>query len=89
MDQLHKPARRNFIRRRIITNGIDEIFAADLVEMEKFSKWNKGIRYLLMIIDTFSKFRWIFPLRDKTVKSVANAFEQLLQIGKGSKDVAL
>lgn len=53
------------IRRRIITNGIDEIFAADFVEMQKFSKWNKGIRYLSMIIDTFSKFRWIFPLRDK------------------------
>ena len=34
--------------------------------MKKFSKWNKGYRYLLMVIDVFSKFGWIVPLKDKT-----------------------
>ena len=37
-DEFHKPVRRNFARRRVITNGIDQIWAADLVEMGKFSK---------------------------------------------------
>ena len=36
--------------------------------MQKFSKWNKGYRYLLMVIDVFSKFGWILPLKDKTGK---------------------
>ena len=54
--QLHKPVKRNFPKRRVLSNGMDEIWAADLVEMGKFSKWNKGIRYLLMVIDVFSKF---------------------------------
>lgn len=64
-DELHKPIKRNFARRRIITNHIDEIWAADLVEMQKFSKQNKGYRYLLIVIDIFSKYGWIEPLKDK------------------------
>ena len=45
-DELHKPITRNFQKRLVISNGIDDIWAADLVEMQKFSKWNKGIKYL-------------------------------------------
>ena len=45
--------------------GLTTFWAADLVEMGKFSKWNKGIKYLLMVIDVFSKFGWIRPLKDK------------------------
>ena len=75
--ELHKPFKRNFPKRRVLSNGIDEIWAADLVEMGKFSKWNKGIRYLLMVIDVFSKFGWIEPLKDKRGESVADAFEKI------------
>ena len=75
--ELHKPVKRNFPKRRVLSNGIDEIWAADLVEMGKFSKWNKGIKYLLMVIDVFSKFGWIEPLRDKRGESVTEAFEKI------------
>ena len=50
-DELHKPITRNFSKRSVIINGIDEIWASDLVEMQKFSKWNNGIKYFLMVID--------------------------------------
>ena len=50
---------------KIIINHIDEIFAADLVEMQKFAKLNKGYRYLLTCIDIFSKYSWVIPLKDK------------------------
>ena len=75
--ELYKPVKRNLPKRRVLSNGIDEIWAADLVEMGKFSKWNKGIRYLLMVIDVFSKFGWIEPLKDKRGESVAHAFEKI------------
>ena len=75
--ELHKPVKRNFPKRRVLSNGIDEIWAADLVEIRIFSKWNKGIRYLLMVIDVFSKFSWIEPLKDKRGESVAHAFEKI------------
>ena len=80
--ELHKPVKRNFPKRSVISNGIDEIWTADLVEMGKFSKWNKGIRYLLIVIDVFSKFGWIEPLKDKRGESVAHAFEKIFKSGR-------
>ena len=47
-------------------NGIDEIWAADLIDMQAFSKDNNGIKYLLTVIDIFSKIVWIVPLKRKT-----------------------
>ena len=46
------------------------LWAADLVEMQKFSKWNKGVKYLLMVIDVFSKYGWIRGLKDKKTETV-------------------
>ena len=46
-------------------NGIDKICAADLVEMQAFSESNRGVRYLLTVIDVFSKYGWMLPLKDK------------------------
>ena len=38
-------------------NHIDEVWCSDLVKMQQFSKWNKGYRYLLMVLDVFSKYK--------------------------------
>ena len=69
-------------KRTVISNGIDKIWAADLVEMQKFSKWNKGVKYLLMVIDVFSKYGWIKPLRDKKTESVSKAFDEIFKNSK-------
>ena len=53
-------------RRRVNVNGIDEIWAADLIGMQSFSKDNNGIKYLLTVIEIFSKFVWIIFLKRKT-----------------------
>ena len=76
-EELHKPKRKNYPRRKIIVNHIDEIFAADLVEMQKFAKLNKGYRYLLTCIDIFSKFSWVIPLKDKRGITIKNALEKI------------
>ena len=81
-DELHKPLKRNFTRRRVIVNHIDEIWCSDLVEMQQFSKWNKGYRYLLMVLDVFSKYGWIIPLKDKKGETVMNAFKIILKEGR-------
>ena len=76
-EELHKSKRKNYPRRRIIVNHIDEIFAADLVEMQKFAKLNKGYRYLITCIDIFSKFAWVIPLKDKKGITIKNALEKI------------
>ena len=73
----HKPKRKNYLRRKIIVNHIDEIFAADLVEMQKFSKIDKGYRYLLTCIDIFSKFAFVIPLKDKKGITIKNALQKI------------
>ena len=65
-EELYKPVTRKFQRRKVNVNGIDEIWAADLIDMQAFSNDNNGIKYLLTVIDIFSKFVWIIPLKRKT-----------------------
>ena len=55
------------------------MWAADLIDMPAFSKDNNGIKYLLIVIDVFSKFVWIVPLKRKTDQEVANAFSKILR----------
>ena len=50
--------------------------------MQQFSKWNKGYRYLLMVIDVFSKYGWIVPLKDKKGESVTEAFKSIFKEGR-------
>ena len=47
--------------------------------MQTFSKFNRGVKYLLAVIDIFSKYGWLIPLKDKTGKSVASALETIFK----------
>ena len=78
-EELHKPVRKKFEKRRVLVNGIDKIWAADLVDMQAISKFNRGIKYLLAVIDVFSKYGWLVPLKDKTGKSVASALKTIFK----------
>ena len=84
-EELHKPIRRKFKKRRVLVNGIDKIWAADLVDMQAFSKFNRGVKYLLAVIDILSKYGWLIPLKDKTGKSVASALKTIFKERKPEK----
>ena len=53
--------------------------------MQKLSKWNKGYKYLLMVLDLFSKYGWIAPLKTKTGLEVSEAFESIFRQVKPKK----
>ena len=57
--------------------GIDEMWAADLINMQSFAEYNDGFKYLLRVVDIFCKYGWIVPLNDKSGKSVSQAFEKI------------
>ena len=73
---------KNFRKRRVVVNGVDEIWAADLIDMQSFAKCNGGIKYLLTVIDVFSKYGWIVPLKSKTGAEVAEAFKTIFKEGR-------
>lgn len=54
--------------------------------MQAFSKWDKGIKYLLNVIDVFSKFAWSVPLKDKTGKSITDAFQHIVKSSKRKRE---
>ena len=81
-DELHKPVRKNFQKRRVLVSHIDEIWAADLVDMQKLSRDNKGYKYILAVIDIFSKYGWLFPLKSKRGEEVTIAFKNIFAEGR-------
>ena len=76
---LHKLARKRFKRNRVIVNGKDEQWQADLVDVQALKKDNDGYRFLLTVIDLLSKYAWVVPLKDKTGKSLVDAFDTIFK----------
>ena len=56
----------------------DNLWGVDLADMQLLSKFNKGFRFLLCVIDVFSKYAWVIPLKDKKGISIVNAFQKIL-----------
>lgn len=77
--ELHKPARKKFPTRRVITLDIDDLWQADLADMQNIKGKNKNYKYILTVIDTFSKLGHAVPLKSKTASEVAEAFEQIFK----------
>ena len=63
-EELHKPGIKNFEKRKVHAAFKDNIWGADLADMQLSSRYNKGIRFLLCVIDIFSKCAWVVPLKD-------------------------
>ena len=78
---LNKAVRRNFQRGRVIVSGIDDQWDADLASFAHDADQNDGYKYLLVVIDIFSHYAWIEPLKDKTAKQITAAFNKILSEG--------
>ena len=83
IEELHRPARRMFPRRHTVLKGIDDLYQADLVEMIPYSKLNRGYKYILTIINCFSKVADAIPLKDKSATAVTNAMKRFLNNNAG------
>ena len=78
-EELQKPIIRKFKKRRVHSTFKDNIWGADLADMQLINKFNKGFRFLLCIIYIFSKYASIVPLKNKRGVSIANAFQSILK----------
>jgi len=82
--ELHRQARKNYDRRHVYVRGFKDLFQADLVEMIPYYKCNNGFRYLLTVIDVFSKYAWAQPLRQKNARDVCAAMREILTSQDGA-----
>lgn len=79
VNELHRPVRRKYPRRRVIIKGFDESWESDIAQMDKFAKVNKNFKFILVVIDRYSKFMWALPLKTKGGVEVTHAFEGILK----------
>ena len=76
-DELQKPIIRKFKKRKVYSSFRDNIWGADVADMQLLSKSNKGFRFLLCVIDIFSKYAWIVTLKNKKCVSIVNVFQKI------------
>ena len=69
----------NLKKRKVYSSFRDNIWGAYLVDMQSLSKYNKGIKYLLCVINIFIKYAWVIPLKEKKGISIVNAFQKIIQ----------
>ena len=67
-EELHKPIIRKFNKREVQSLFINNIWGADLADMQLISKFNKGFRFLLCVIDIFSKYSRVIHLKKKELQ---------------------
>jgi len=79
---LHKPVRKHFSRSKTIVSDIDQQWQADLADMVDVVRDNDRFRYLLTVIDCFSKYAWAIPLKKKDSLTTVEAFKQLFRESK-------
>ena len=82
---LHKPKRINFKRKRVMVNGLDEIWQLDLVDVSKLSSQNQGYNFILTAIDVLGKKAQAIKLKNKNQNTVTNAFAKMIKTTKPSK----
>lgn len=76
---LHKPVRKRFHRNPYTVTNINDVWELDLADMHSLSKHNDNYKYLLNVIDVFSKYAYSVPLRSKTGSAITSAFESILE----------
>ena len=77
-EELQKPIIRNFKKSKVYSSHKDNIWGVDLADMSLISKFNKEIKYLLCVIDLFSKYAWVIGLKNKKGDSAFEGFQKIL-----------
>ena len=77
-EELHKPIIRTFNKRKIHSLFIENIWGADLADMQLISKFNKGFSFLMCVIDIFSKYAWVITSKNQKGTAITNAFQNTI-----------
>ena len=78
-DELHKPIIKKFKRRKLYSSFKDNIWGVDLADMTLLSTFNKRTKYLLCVIDLFSRYPWVVGLKDNNRASIVNGFQSIFK----------
>ena len=78
-NELHKPIIKKIEKRKVYSQFKDNIWGVDLADMQSLNRKNKGIKYLLCVIDLYSKYAFVIPLKYKKGISIVNGFNKTIK----------
>ena len=84
---LHRPIRRRFARNPYSVNNVMDVWECDLVDVRALARFNDKYKFILSVIDVFSKFLYLIPLRSKTGTVVASAFQSIFKDPKQRRPI--
>ena len=76
---LHKPPRRRFKRNKIVALGLHSDWQIDLMDLEPLKKYNNGMAYIIMVVDSFSRYIFAVPIKTKQPQTVLKGFKKVLK----------
>ena len=81
IDEIYSiPPKKNYPTNKTMNKSNDDTWSSDLLDMNDYGiKNNKGYRYILVVIDNFSKFGWTIPLKNKFSQSITDAFSEIIK----------
>ena len=83
-----KLPKRNYTTNKTDVYFIDDIWSLDILDLKDYGpENNKNYRFVLVIIDNFSKFGWTVPLKNKNAQTIKNSFENILISSKRKPDL--
>ncbi|VDH98010.1 Hypothetical predicted protein [Mytilus galloprovincialis] len=82
---LQKTPRRSFKRIRVYTTGLNNLWDADLMDLKQFSLENENYKYVLVVVNCFSRYLWLQPLKNETGNEVTSAFKKIFSEAKPQK----
>lgn len=79
---LYKPIRKTFPRSKVVVNTIDSMWDGDLADVSNIASHNDGYKFLLVLIDIFSRFLFIVPLKNKQNQTIIEGLKSIFQKGR-------
>jgi len=74
---LHRPVWKRFARNPYTVTNVMDVWECDLLDVQSYAKYNDNFRYILLVIDVFSKFLYLIPVKTKSGPAVTAAFRSI------------
>jgi hypothetical protein len=75
---VNKHSNKKYKRGRVLVRGIDDQWEADLADVSAYTKENNGYKYLLVVIDVFSRYGWVEPMKNKKASTIVETFSKII-----------
>ena len=82
--ELLTPKRKRFQRRKVYSPLVDAIWTGDLLDIHKYARQNNNYKFILVLVDIFSRYAWARPLKNKSATSSADALEDVFTTSKST-----